>query len=89
LSFFGSSPVLTRTKGNQEREWKLRLERKKERERKCVKRLQLDRSTALYIYKAKICKLLVFSTRAQKTKFIFKKYIKTLFSKDLFLIMNY
>jgi hypothetical protein len=35
-------------------------------------RLRLDRSTALYIYKAKNCKLLVLFTRAQKTIFIFK-----------------
>ncbi len=35
-------------------------------------RLRLDRSTALYIYKAKNCKLLVLFTYAQKTKFIFK-----------------
>jgi hypothetical protein len=34
--------------------------------------LRLDRSTALYIYKAKNCKLLVQFTDAQKTKFIFK-----------------
>ncbi len=30
------------------------------------------RSTALYIYKAKNCKLLVLFTHEQKTKFIFK-----------------
>jgi hypothetical protein len=35
-------------------------------------RLQLDRSTALYTYKAKNCKLLVLFTHTQKTKFIFK-----------------
>ncbi len=35
-------------------------------------RLWLDRSMALYIYKAKNCKLLVLFTQAQKTKFIFK-----------------
>ncbi len=34
--------------------------------------LRLDRSTALYIYKAKICKLLAVLTDAQKTKFIFE-----------------
>jgi hypothetical protein len=34
--------------------------------------LRLDRSTALYIYKAKNCELLVLFTQAQKTKFIFK-----------------
>jgi hypothetical protein len=34
--------------------------------------LRLDRSTALYIYKAKHCKLLVLFTDAQQTKFIFK-----------------
>jgi hypothetical protein len=33
--------------------------------------LRLDRSTALYIYIAKNCKLLVLFTQAQKTKFIF------------------
>ncbi len=33
--------------------------------------LRLDRSTALYIYKAKNCKLLVLFTQAQKTKFKF------------------
>ncbi len=54
-----------------------------------VDRLRLDRSTALYIYKAKNCKLLVLFTQAQKTKFVFQYYIKTLFSKDLFLIINY
>ncbi len=38
---------------------------------KCVdvrRRLRLDRSTALYIYKAKNCKLLVLFTHAQKNK---------------------
>jgi hypothetical protein len=35
-------------------------------------RLRLYRSTALYIYKAKNCKLLAIFTCAQKTKFIFK-----------------
>ncbi len=35
-------------------------------------RLRLDRSMALYIYKAKNCKLLVLFTHAQKTKFLFK-----------------
>jgi hypothetical protein len=34
--------------------------------------LRLDRSTALYIYKAKTCKLLVLFTYAEKTNFIFK-----------------
>jgi hypothetical protein len=33
---------------------------------------KLDRSTALYIYKAKNCKLLGVLTHAQKRKFIFK-----------------
>jgi hypothetical protein len=33
---------------------------------------RLDRSTALYIYKAKNCNLLVLFNHAQKTKFIFK-----------------
>ncbi len=37
-----------------------------------MQRLRLDRSTALYIYKAKNCKLLAVFTDAQKTKFIFK-----------------
>jgi hypothetical protein len=37
-----------------------------------LQRLRLDRSTALYIYKAKNCKLLILFTQAQKTKFIFK-----------------
>ncbi len=52
-------------------------------------RLRLDRSTALYIYKAKNCELSDLFTQAQKTKFIFKYYINILFSKDLFLIVNY
>ncbi len=52
-------------------------------------RLRLDRSTTLYIYKAKNCKLLAVFTDAQKTKFIFKYYIKTLFNIDLFLTINY
>ncbi len=47
-------------------------------------RLRLDRSTALYIYKAKNCKLLAVFTHGQKTKFLFKKKIKTLLNKDLF-----
>ncbi len=34
--------------------------------------LRLDRSTALYVYKAKNCKQLVLFTHAQKTKCIFK-----------------
>jgi hypothetical protein len=46
--------------------------------------LRLDRSTALYIYKAKNGKLLVLFTDAQKTKFIFKQYIKTFLAKIYF-----
>jgi hypothetical protein len=44
------------------------------------KRLRLDRSTARYIYKAKIGKL----NPSQKTKLIFELFIQTLFNKDLF-----
>jgi hypothetical protein len=51
--------------------------------------LRLDRSTALHIYKAKNCKLLAVFTHAQKTKFIFKYNIKTLFNKDLLLTISY
>jgi hypothetical protein len=37
-----------------------------------IERVRLDRSTALYIYKAKNCKLLALFTHAQKSKFLFK-----------------
>jgi hypothetical protein len=39
------------------------------------KGLRLNRSTALFIYRAKNCKLLAVLTHAQKTKFIYKNFI--------------
>ncbi len=49
---------------------------------------RLNRSMALYIYKAENCLLLVILTHGLKTKLTFKEYIKTLFNKGIFLTVK-
>ncbi len=50
---------------------------------------QLDRSMALYIYKANNCELLAVLTNAQRNLYLNDIYIKTLFNKDLLLTIKY